>query len=167
MTDPKDRLLQAYNHMLDELHAAMEKTEEQLSPTVDEMLANAEQMSKKLYALTQDEAKTVVEHLKRDIGHARKYMQTEGKELNQWLKFDIDLVEGRFADFLNQAADKNWLDFRAFKDFQTNTLYKTGEICGPGTLRCLNCGQEMRMTSNNHIPPCPKCHHTEFERVVD
>ncbi len=167
MTDPKDRLLQAYNHMVDELYAAIEKAEEKLSPTVDEMMTNAEQMTKKLYALTQDEAQTVAEHVKRDISHARRYMQTEGKELRDWLKFDIDLVEGRFADFLSQAADKSWLDFRAFKHFQTNTLYKTGEICGPGTLRCLDCGQEMKMTRNNRIPPCPKCHHTEFERMVD
>ena len=86
MTDPKDRLLNAFNHMVDELHAAIEKAEEKMSPTVDELLSNTEKMSKKLFALTQDEAKSVSEHLKRDITHAREYMETEGKDLNQWLK---------------------------------------------------------------------------------
>lgn len=167
MNDPKDRLLKAYNHMVDEVYAAIEKAEETLSPTLDELIHNAEQMSKKLYALTQDEAKTISENLKRDFTHAREYMQTEGREFNQWLKFDIQQVEDKFVDFLSQAADKNWLDFRSFKDFQQNTLYKTGEICSAGTLRCLDCGQEMKFTKNSHIPPCPKCHHTQFERVVD
>ena len=49
MTDPKEKLLQAYNHMVDELHAAVEKAEESLSPTLDEMLENAERLSKKAY----------------------------------------------------------------------------------------------------------------------
>jgi len=168
MTDPKDKLLKAYNHMLDELHAAVEKAEETLSPTIDEMLKNAENLSKKAYALTQDEAKNISEHLKRDIAHAREYMRTDGKEFKQWLNFDIQQVEDRFIDFLSKAADKTWIDFRALEILsQKNSVYKTGELCSAGTLRCLDCSQEMKFTKNSRIPPCPKCHHTNFERVVD
>lgn len=168
MTDPKDKLLKAYNHMVDELHAAVEKAEETLSPTIDEMLKNAEQLSKKAYALTQDEAKSISEHLKRDIAHAREYMQTDGKEFKQWLNFDIQQVEDRFIDFLSKAADKTWIDFRALDLLnKKNSVYSTGEICSAGTLRCLKCSQQMKFTKNSHIPPCPKCHHTKFERVVD
>lgn len=167
MSDPKDKILQAFNQMVDDLHAAIEKAEEKISPTLDEMITNAEKMSKQLYALTQDEMRAVSEHVKRDIAHAREYMQTEGRELNQWLKFDIQQVEDKFADFLSQAADKNWLDFHAFKQSQKNVLYHTGEPCGPGTLSCLGCGQEMKFTRNSRIPPCPKCHKTEFTRQVE
>ena len=168
MTDPKDRLLKAYNHMVDELHAAVEKAEETLSPTIDEMLKNAEKLSKKAYALTQDEAKSITEHLKRDIAHAREYMQTDGKEFKQWLNFDIQQVEDRFVDFLSKAADKTWIDFKALELLSMkNSIYKTGEICSAGTLRCMDCSQEMKFTKNSHIPPCPKCHHTRFERMVD
>lgn len=167
MIDPKDKLLQAFNHMVDELHATIIKAEEKMAPTLDEMITNAEKMSKQLYALTQDEIHSVSTNIKRDIAHAKEYMQAEGHELNQWLKFDIKQVEDKFADFLAQAADKNWLDFHAFQAGQKNTLYRTGEICGPGTLRCLDCGQEMKITKNTRIPPCPKCHKTEFEREVE
>jgi len=168
MTDPKDKLLQAYNHMVDELHAAVEKAEETLSPTIDEMLQNAQRITKKAYALTQDEAKNISEHLKRDIAHAREYMQTDGKEFRQWLNFDIQQMENRFGDFLSKAADKTWIDFSALKIMsKKKTIYKTGEICSAGTLRCLDCGQQMKFTKSSHIPPCPKCHHTSFERVVE
>ena len=166
MADQKDKLLQAFNHMMDEMFNAMEKAEQTLSPTVEEMLNNAEKMTKQMYALTQDEVKSISAHVKRDIANAREYMKTDGKELNQWFNFDLKLMEDRFADFLAQAADKNWLDFRAFKEHQQNTLYKTGEICTAGTFRCLDCKQEMTFTKNTRIPPCPKCHHTNFERVV-
>jgi hypothetical protein len=166
MSEPKDKLLQAFNHMVDELHAALEKAEEKLSPTVDELLRNTEASVKKMYALTQDEARSISESVKRDITHARDYMQAEGRDFRQWLNFDIQQVENRFVDFLSRAADRNWLDFHSFQNRQENFLYSTGEVCGPGTLQCLNCGQQMTFNKNSRIPPCPKCHHTGFERKV-
>lgn len=166
MNEPKDKLVQAFNHMVDEVHAAYQKAGEALSPTMEEIIKNTEETSKKLYALTQDEANTISEYLKREIASARKYTETEGKDLKQWLNFDIQLVEDQFIDLLSQAADKNWLDFRAFQEYQENYLYKTGEVCSAGTIRCLSCAQKMKFTKNSRIPPCPKCHHTEFERVV-
>jgi len=167
MTDTKDKLLQGFNHMVDELYAAVEKAEETLSPSIEEMLHNAESLSKKAYALTQDEVKVISQHLKRDIAHARKYLQTDGKELKQWLSFDIKQVEDRFTDFIAKAADKTWLDFKAFEQQnEQNSVYRTGEICSAGTLRCMDCGQQMKFTKSSHIPPCPKCHHTRFARVV-
>jgi len=167
MNEQTDRLLKAFNHMVEELHAAVEKAEETLSPTVDEMVQNAEKITRNIYALTADEAKSITAQLKRDIAHAREYMQTEGKEFNAWLNFDIQQVEDRFVDFLSQAADKTWLDFRAFEIMsKQNSIYKTGELCSAGTLRCMECSQEMKFTKNSRIPPCPKCHHTRFERQV-
>ena len=168
MSEQKDKLLQAFNHMVDEVHAAIEKAEETLSPTIDEMVKNAQTLSKNLYALTTDEAKSLSESLKRDIAHARKYMDTDGKEFKEWLNFDIELVEDRFIDMLSRAADKTWLDFRLFEQQNLlNSVYKTGELCSAGTLSCNSCGQEMKFTKNTRIPPCPKCHKTEFKRAVE
>ncbi len=168
MTDPKDKLLKAFNHMVDEFSAAVEKADEKISPTVDEMISRAEHTSKELYALTQDEVKSISEHLKRDISHAREYLNKEGKELSEWFDFDMKLVEDRFANLIAKAADKSWLDFQAFKRRASEgTVYKTGEICSAGTLRCIACGQTMKFTKSNHIPPCPKCHKVEFSRSVD
>ena len=168
MSDQKDKLLQAFNHMVDEVHASIEKAEEALSPTIDEMLENAQTMSKNLYALSQDEAKSLSNHLKRDIKNARQYMDTDGKEFKEWLNFDIELVEDRFVDMLTKAADKTWLDFRMFEQkTQENSVYRTGEYCSAGTLSCKSCDQVMKFTKNTRIPPCPKCHKTEFERLVE
>ena len=167
MPDTKDKLVQGFNHMVDELFAAVEKAEETLSPTVSEMLENAEKLSKQAYALTQDEIKTASDNLKREIARASRYLKTDGKELKEWLNFDIHQVEDRFTDFIAKAADKTWLDFRQFEqETEQHSIYKTGEICSPGTLRCLDCGQTMKFTKSSRIPPCPKCHHTRFERLV-
>ncbi len=167
MPDTKDKLVQGFNQMVDELFAAVEKAEETLSPTVTQMLDNAEKLGKQAYALTQDEMKTVSTHLKQEISRARHYLHDEGKEMKDWLNFDLHQVEDRFTDFISKAADKTWLDFHQFEqENEQQIIYKTGEICSPGTLRCLDCGQTMKFTKSSRIPPCPKCHHTRFERVV-
>ena len=34
-----------------------------------------------------------------------------------------------------------------------------------GTYQCTNCGNEIVMRSQTHIPPCPQCHDGEWETV--
>ncbi len=39
---------------------------------------------------------------------------------------------------------------------------KSGEITNAGKLVCKSCGYEMHFKKTGRIPPCPKCHKTEF-----
>lgn len=50
------------------------------------------------------------------------------------------------------------------ESLKAHRTYRTGEICGPGTLTCDNCGSRLTMSQTGHVPPCPKCIHTEFSR---
>lgn len=47
---------------------------------------------------------------------------------------------------------------------KSHLTYRTGEICGPGTLTCDNCGGRLTMSKAGHVPPCAKCKGTEFSR---
>jgi isocitrate dehydrogenase len=42
--------------------------------------------------------------------------------------------------------------------------YNTGDITTAGTLTCARCGQEVQLKRTARIPPCPKCHGTEFRK---
>ncbi len=42
--------------------------------------------------------------------------------------------------------------------------YRSGEITSAGTLTCVACGNEMHFKKTGRIPPCPKCHATEFRK---
>jgi len=42
--------------------------------------------------------------------------------------------------------------------------YRSGEITSAGTLTCNACGHEMHFKKTGRIPPCPKCHATEFRK---
>ena len=43
-------------------------------------------------------------------------------------------------------------------------LRTTGEITGPGTLTCTNCDEQIEMEDTGRVPPCWKCHRTEFRK---
>lgn len=42
--------------------------------------------------------------------------------------------------------------------------YKTGEMTTAGTLTCQVCEQEIHMMKTGHVPPCPKCGGTLFNK---
>ena len=42
--------------------------------------------------------------------------------------------------------------------------YKTGEMTSAGTLTCQACGQKVHLKETGHVPPCPKCSGTLFNK---
>jgi predicted RNA-binding Zn-ribbon protein involved in translation (DUF1610 family) len=40
-----------------------------------------------------------------------------------------------------------------------------GSDVSAGTYRCTNCGNELQMSSQTHIPPCPSCGEGEWTTV--
>ncbi|MBI1178755.1 hypothetical protein GC207_15090 [bacterium] len=43
----------------------------------------------------------------------------------------------------------------------------TGEKPGVGRYKCQKCGEIVELDDNTDtLPPCPKCHGTEYDRVV-
>jgi len=162
-----EKLVEAFDHMSKVVIEALHKTEEALAPTAEKMLENAEHIVRDLYALSKDEARVVREALSRDLAKAHKTINEEGKELRDWLNFDMNQIEDRFLELVCKASDRTWLEFREFESANIHaSIYKTGEICSAGTLSCNACGQTMQLKKSSHIPPCPKCHKTEFTRVI-
>lgn len=42
--------------------------------------------------------------------------------------------------------------------------FNTGEVTGPGKLTCIYCATELNLERSSRIPPCPKCHKTDFRK---
>ena len=167
--DIKDRekLVAAFEHMVENVGNAIHEAEEAVAPTVDEMVHNAQVLARELFALTQEEAESLGDTLRRDMHKANKVLNQQRKELKDWWSFDVTVVEDKFADMVARAADKAWLDFRAFEseDHQAS-VYRSGEVCSPGTFSCNHCGHSLHLEKTGHIPPCANCHHAEFYRVI-
>ena len=162
-----EKLIKAFDHMVENVSKAMHEAEEALAPSIDEMIQSAQILASDIHKLSQEESEKLGEALKRDIQKANKALNQQKKELKDWLSFDLTLVEDKFVELISRAADKSWLDFRDFESQSKQAeIYRTGEVCSAGTLCCNNCAQTMNLPKTSHIPPCPKCHHTEFYRVV-
>jgi len=161
------KLIKAFDHMIDNVSQTIHEAEEALKPTIDEMVLNAQSLAHDIHQLSQEEAERLGKALKRDIKSANKTLNQQGKELKDWLSFDLTLVEDKFIELVARAADKTWLDFRSFEaENKQAEVYRTGEVCSAGKLCCKSCAQTMKLSKTSHIPPCPRCHHTEFYRVV-
>ena len=162
----RDKLVAAFEHMVESVSQSMHEAEEALAPTVDEMVHNAQQLAREIFTLSQEEAESLGNTLKRDMHKANEVLNQQGKELQDWWSFDLALVEDKFIDMIARAADKGWLDFRAFEteDHQAS-VYRTGEVCNAGSFACINCDKVLRLPGTEQIPLCPGCGHQEFYRI--
>ncbi|HIF18275.1 MAG TPA: hypothetical protein EYG50_00825 [Cycloclasticus sp.] len=166
MNNPiQDKLIDAYDTMVKRLHDAVEKAEKLAIPTIDENLEHAKEKAVELGELTKEEANKVADYLKRDLDDVSVYLQETKEEFSQWLSFESALVEGKIGDWIESVADKTKLEWDKLSlDAIKSTLYHSGEVTGPGTLQCISCEQTLNFKKTGHIPPCPKCHKTEFKR---
>jgi len=164
---PTDKLLDAYHRMMERVEATIRDAEEKTLPTLEDNLAAAKEKAVELGELTREEADRIATYLKRDMEDAAHYLAETGKELAPWLKFDIEQIESRLFEMMLTVADKTRLELDRFeKQMQSGRIYHTGEITGAGVLRCVACGEELHFKAPGHIPPCPKCNNTEFQRVT-
>ena len=163
-----NRLVEAYEHMLEQVHEVFSTVEDKLRPKLSQAVETAQQKTFELGKLTQDEAEKVGEYLKRDLHDMGQYLNDTGKDMQDWFQFDLEVLEDKFQDMLISAADKTSLELNQLKERLSRTAtWRTGEITAPGTLVCESCGLELHFKKTSHVPPCPKCHGNTFKRAQE
>ena len=165
--DQQDSLGKAYEKMLeraiDKFHGAEEKTAHLLHQLIDE----ARDKAVGLKEVSEEEAEKLANYLKRDLHDVADFLSKTGHELEDWLGFESTLVESSILDQLMKAADKTTLELLKMKEYaEQASSYHTGEVTGPSTLVCDQCGENLHFRRAGKIPPCAKCHATRFHRRV-
>lgn len=164
--DAADKMVDAYERMLKSTHEGIEHAEKETVPALRELLEKTRDNMVELGELTREEAAKVADYVERDIRDAAAYIAETGEDLRQWWRFDLDQVEQRVLEMFTAVADQTSLQLRNWAEqARRASRYHTGEVSGPGTLVCAACGAEMHMSKTGRIPPCPKCHATEFQRA--
>lgn len=159
------RLVRAYRRMLER---ARELLETEARPSLQGAIESARRTTVELGELTREEADQVAQYVRRDLHDAGAYLSRTGRELREWAQIDLSMVEHGLLDLFVRAADRTRLEFEAFtRELKSGPPYRSGEMTGPGTLRCSGCGQLMHFHEPGHIPPCPRCHGTDFRRHTD
>lgn len=161
-------LIAAYERMHERAIALLDKTTQEILPSVVEALESAKEQAIHLGELSKDEAELIHTYVKRDLHDAGEYIKQQRGELTDWLRFDAEQLEKKIWDSLSLLVDKTTIELEQLKARAKQlSEWHTGEITGPGTLVCSACGEHLHFHKTGHIPPCPKCHTTIYKRNSD
>lgn len=162
--DPIEALGEAYETLLEKTVDKAHEAKIKSGPALHQLIDEVAQKSSDVNELAGEEAVKIGNYLKRDLVDAANFLEKTGKELKDWLGFDLELLKDRLRDDFSKAADQTTIELMQLKQQAEAAGYRTGEICGPGTLYCDECGEKLHFHQAGHIPPCPKCNATHFHR---
>jgi len=135
--------------------------------TVADAMEIAKEKVSELGGLTQEEINEVADFLMRDIENAANSNPavTDKDSLNEWFKFDIELIENFALDAFSSIADKTRIELAKLEQQASQYQpYKSGDIVGPGTFTCDQCGKQLDFKSTSQLPDCPNCDAKTFTR---
>lgn len=160
-----NRLVSAYNQMMASIRETFEKTDTS-DTTLQKALSEAKEQAVHLGEVTLEEAHEISEFIKRDINDAAEYMMESSAEFSDWLMLDIEVLERKVVDMFLSVADRTRVELEQFRSRNRElSTYYSGEITGPGTLVCAECGQEVRFQTTSQIEPCVECGNNTFKRA--
>jgi NADH pyrophosphatase NudC (nudix superfamily) len=163
--DTREKLIHAYEKMLERVHHLWGAGEGQHS--LKQAILHARDKAEELQEITREDANKVADYVSRDLHEMGSYLHETGKELRDWFRFDVELIEDRLLEKLVSVADKTRIELASLQEHNREvSQWHTGEVTGPGTLICCQCGEPLHFKKTGHIPPCPKCHETAFKREV-
>jgi|SRR5690554_3551510 len=161
----EEKFAAAYDKMVERIHHFFDDAEANAAPTLKQRIELAKLRAIELREVTTEEAEKIAYYVERDLRDAADYLETTGKEFSTWFNFDLQLIEERLFELFASVADRTRLELSQLATQARMTQhYHTGEITGIGTIICNACGNEIHFKRTGRIPPCPKCHHTDFKR---
>lgn len=165
----QQRLLRGYEDMLHRLRVLLEKPDALTRPRFNEALSAAKTQTIDNGDLTEEEAERIAGYLRRDLQEAARYPAEGDQDLSGWLYMDLRLIEDWLWDTFSSVADKTRIELMAFNPppfADESEHYRSGEIIGPGAIRCLGCESQLEFERVGAIPQCPNCGEEEFVRAA-
>jgi BMFP domain-containing protein YqiC len=158
----QDNFIHAYNKFMQHLHETMGDTDYSMAEAIE----IAKNKTSDTSDLTAEEMEQVTQYVKRDLDHAAGNIDENAEDsFGQWLKFDIDLIEDFAFEAFMDLADKTRVELAMLEQKAKHYHpYHSGEITGPGTFVCEECGKEIAFKTTSQIPECPNCKAKTFVR---
>lgn len=159
----RERLVRGYEELAEKARETLDELGDQAEDAIEQAVERAQEWLDKAGKYTREELDELSEFLKRDLA------ATEDDLRRLVERAKTELHPSRLnAGFLSLAAKVTEKASGALEQLASRLdearTYRTGQVTGPGTLVCVNCGEELRMKDTGHIPPCPKCRGTEFRK---
>ncbi|MDH5393021.1 MAG: zinc ribbon-containing protein [Gammaproteobacteria bacterium] len=164
--DLRDKFEDAYEHMLEVAKEFVVNAREHSGPVIKQALKEAREKVSDITELTTEEIDKLSSYIEKDLTEAAGFMQEQEKELADWLRLDILLIEKYLLEKFASLADRTRIELEQWSiNADVNGEWHTGEMISMGVLRCEACGEEVHFKKPGHIPPCPKCNATVYKRL--
>ncbi len=111
-------------------------------------------------AFSEEQGKNLKGFLERDLSQMADTMRDEAKEKLNPSRVSAGAMSS-LSSLLNMAGSA--ISSIAEKT-QKAISCRSGEITSAGTLTCVSCDCEMHFKKTGRVPPCPRCHATEFRK---
>ena len=128
-------------------------------------------------------AQTALEKARKQLTSAGAFSEEQGQKLKKFMERDFAHMATEMRDEAREKLDPSRLSVGALSSIASllrgagsmlsdvanradrNLKCRSGEITTAGTLICLACGHEIHKKKTGRVPPCPKCHATEFKKT--
>jgi hypothetical protein len=159
----KHRSVGAYSELL---HAVREIIDSSpLRLTFAEWLDKARHTADDIKQFSQLEYEKTRYYIERDLQDMLQHARHSERDLADWLRMDLSLVEGGLLDLFTRVADPTRvaLDELIAAGFHSED-YLADEVTGPGRLECVACGNLLEFDQPSTIPACTACDGKVFRR---
>lgn len=158
--------LEAFEKLRQEFKRLLADTREKVSPDVlRQTLDKAVEEVKALGGHTAENIAKAAEAVKKDVAHAAEQMGPKWESFSEKSADVFEVWRDRGEVFMAHAASAvgGWL--RQIGRKLEHKTYHTGDMTYGGTFKCTNCGEHLQLNRPGHVPPCPNCFKTEFQRI--
>ena len=162
--EKRDKIVDSYEKMAERAHQLFTESSEKTLANLEVAIEKAREGLVKAGEVSQSESQRLKEYLRRDLEQGAKYFDTFKEQASE--KLQPGRVRAGLLDLTATLAHSASHLFDRLGEWADSTAsFHTGQVTGPGTLMCRQCGKEMNFKKSGNIPPCPSCKKTEFRRI--
>lgn len=159
----KSELERQYDMLASKFHELYMAGKERGREAMDAALENARQQLTALGEFSAEQGEVFKQYLARDLDQTIADARQLGEEAKERLN-PSRLGAGALASLATVLESTGNLLHSLSVKTKEQLSYKTGEITSAGTLTCRACGQKVHLKESGHVPPCPKCNGTLFDK---
>jgi len=162
-TSPKGAEIEHFENLASRTRELFEQSVEKSRASLENALETAKKEMVAAGTFTAEKGEQLRTFVTRDLALTQDGLKSAVRGASQGLNPER-IGYGVLGLMQSLAASTGELFSGMAESLKAHRTYRTGEICGPGTLTCDTCGSRLTMSQTGHVPPCAKCKGTAFSR---
>jgi len=149
-----------YDELADKFHEVFDDSADKTSEFAETAMEKARQQLTLAGRFTEEQGQKLKTFLENDFSRVTQEMKIGAKE-----KLNPSRLGAGALASMSKLLHVTGVALSSFAEKADGALAcKSGEITSAGSLKCNACEYEMHFKKTGRIPPCPKCHKTEFTK---